>query len=129
MDELGVAGPDDSASDHRLPLAGTRISLWRRNDFVVTDPDRVLAAGRARQRELWPEDTHPVEQRIPGLISAINRLLTCDDTVPLEDEAALGLEPAGSVTEVVRVERALADHPDNEWPDDAFDRSGVIEDG
>jgi len=129
MDELGDARRDDSASDRRPPLAGTRISLWRRDDFVVTDPDRVLAAGRARQRELWPEDTSPVEQRIPDLVTAINRLLTCDDTVPLEDKAALGLEGAGRVTEVVCVERALADHPDDEWPDDAFDRSGVIEDG
>lgn len=133
MNELGHPGPDDSAAKRRLPPAGTRISLWRRDDFVVTDPDRVLAAGRARQRELWPDDTLPVERRIPDLVTAISRLLTCDDTVPLEDEAALGLVRAGSLTEVVRLEQALADQPDYEWQFDedfdAFDRSGVIKDG
>jgi len=46
----------------------------------------------------------------------------------LEDEAPLGLERAGSITKVVRVQRALTDHPSDQWPDGAFDRSGGVED-
>jgi len=60
--------------------------------------------------------------------TAITRLLTDDGTVPLEDEAPLGLERAGSITKVVRVQRALTDHPSDQWPDGAFDRSGGVED-
>jgi hypothetical protein len=40
----------------------------------------------------------------------------------------LGLVRAGSVTEVVRVQRVLAEWPDSEWPEDSFDRSGTVED-
>ncbi len=49
--------------------------------------------------------------------------------MPIEDEAALGLERAGNVTDVYLVEQTLGEYPDDGWPDDAFDRSGVVADG
>jgi hypothetical protein len=52
MAESGISKPDESAASTRdLAQSGMRISLWRRTDLIVTDPDRVLAAGRARHRE------------------------------------------------------------------------------
>jgi hypothetical protein len=105
-----------------------RISLWRRDDLIVTDPDRVLAAGRARYRETWPDDDWPVERRVPDVAGAISVLLTCEDCFPLEEEGELGLVRAGSVTEVLRVERVLGEWPDTEWPEESFDRSVTLED-
>jgi hypothetical protein len=69
-----------------------------------------------------------VERRVPDVAGAISVLLTCEDCFPLEEEGELGLVRAGSVTEVLRVERVLGEWPDTEWPEESFDRSVTLED-
>ncbi len=104
--------------------AGARVSVWSRSDFVVTDPERLVATGRARYAELWPDDrSDEVERMVPDTLSAVRELLHHEDYDALGDYGEEhGLRPAGSTTRILEVERALDDLPEDEWPhEDPFD--------
>ena len=77
--------------------AGARVLLLHQAEYAVTDPDAVLAAGRAAYRRVWPDDTE--EDAIVDVSSvgrAVYQLqhaggLSALDLVP-------GLEEVGSST-------------------------------
>ena len=57
-------------------VAGIRLSLRLRQDFTVTDPDRLLAAARDAYRELNPDaDIADAEVMVTGAADALFTLL------------------------------------------------------
>lgn len=112
------------------PPAGTRMSVWWRSDFIVLDPERLLAVGRDCYRQEWPDDRpDEVEFRVPDLVAAVEQMLHHEDLEPLRSfqEQAV-VKPVGAQTEVYLIRRSYADT----WPEgqeEAFDRANIIEDG
>jgi len=47
---------DDEDDDEPWPPPGRRLSVESRHEFVVADPEALMAAGRAAYLEVWPDD-------------------------------------------------------------------------
>ncbi|MFJ9695660.1 hypothetical protein [Kitasatospora sp. NPDC101183] len=92
-----------------LPAQGMTISVRHRQDVVVADPERLLAAARAAFRELHPDipdadvpaHVADVHDAVFALLERFGRLADGTD----------GLSPAGDRVEVVLdVDRPLQDY-------------------
>jgi hypothetical protein len=111
--QLFIAEEGDDAeaeSDDGRVLPGQGVAVRVRADFIVTDPERLLAAGRAAYRELWPEDPQrTAEQRVDGVEAAICELLHAHPAEPLTgmNLAEIGLAEAGTATAINRVDQVL----------------------
>jgi hypothetical protein len=88
-DEAWVVEDDDD--EPLVPVEGLRLSYQARYDFVVTDPDALVAYARERAAEEGAED---VLEEIQDPISAF-QLLTFIDGVGSKEYVAVGLGPAG----------------------------------
>jgi hypothetical protein len=112
---LFEASDDDSADevDVGLPPTGQRLSVQMRHDFVLEDPDRLLAAGRAAYSATWPQDQpEAAEQHVTNETTAIWELIHDQSIDEFIAEATdNGLADAGGQTVVLRVDEALADDP------------------
>jgi hypothetical protein len=117
------AETDTEQEDGRLrPPPGQGLAIRIRTDFVVTDPDRLLAAGRAAYQELWPDDPEQAaHQHVDCVEAAIGELLHRHPVVPLAgtEPTTIGLAEAGTFTAVDRVEQVL-DNMDS-FPDNPAD--------
>ena len=88
--------PDDGVIGDDPLVAGMRLSLRLRRDFVITDPDRLLAAARDVYRELTPgADVGQAQATVTGAADALFVIL----------------EHAGLLGEVV--DERLASHAPN----------------
>jgi hypothetical protein len=118
----GSAAEPEPGND-RLPLAGQGLAVRMRADFVVTDLGRLLAAGRAAYRELWPaEPEQAAQQRVDRAEAAVGELLHRHPAGPLAgmDLAGFGLAEAGTVTAVDPVAQVLDNGVFPDWPEDPF---------
>lgn len=111
------------------PPAGTRMSVWWRSDFIVLDPERLLAVGRDCWHQERPDDRpDEVEFHVPDLVAAVEQMLHHEDLEPLRSfrEQAV-VKPVGASTEVYLIRQSYADT----WPEgqeDTFDRANIIGD-
>ncbi|MFF2525201.1 hypothetical protein [Streptomyces liangshanensis] len=114
-----------------VPAAGMRVSVRIRQDVVIADPERFLAAARAAYRELSPdateetaaEDVRDVHDAVFALLGRFGGLAagSPDTTPPARAGAPTparpdglrpdGLRPAGEFTQVVLDDpRSLAEY-------------------
>ena len=82
---------EDEDDEPLVPVEGLRLSYQARYDFVVTNPDALVAYVRERAAEEGAED---VIEEIQDPISAF-QLLTFLDGVGSKEYDAVGLGPAG----------------------------------
>ena len=82
---------EDEDDEPLVPIDGLRLSYQARYDFVVTNPDALVAYVRERAAEEGAED---VIEEIQDPISAF-QLLTFLDGVGSKEYDAVGLGPAG----------------------------------
>lgn len=82
---------EDEDDEPLVPVEGLRLSYQARYDFVVTNPDALVAYVRERAAEEGAED---VIEEIQDPISAF-QLLTFLDGVGSKEYDAIGLGPAG----------------------------------
>lgn len=91
------ADDDLEEEEDVFPDAGAGVLLVHQAEYAVTDPEAVLAAGRAAYRRVWPDDTEPdAAADVTSLGRALHQLqhdggLSALGRVP-------GLEEAGSST-------------------------------
>jgi hypothetical protein len=90
-DAAWVVEGDDAADEPLVPVEGIRLSYQARYDFVVTDPDALVAYVRERAAEEGADD---VMEEIQDPVSAF-QLLTFLDGVGSKEYDAVGLGPAG----------------------------------
>jgi hypothetical protein len=90
-DAAWVVEGDDAADEPLVPVEGLRLSYQARYDFVVTDPDALVAYVRERAAEEGADD---VMEEIQDPVSAF-QLLTFLDGVGSKEYDAVGLGPAG----------------------------------
>ena len=102
----GHGDPDGAEDDGADPGAVVEVAglvrIVHRADFAVTDPEAVLAAGRAAYREVWPEDgEEDAAADVTDLGRALYQVQHAGGLAGLEDVA--GLDPLGSTTWYVDV--------------------------
>jgi hypothetical protein len=96
---------DEDVFDTDLPADALRLSYQARFDFVVTDPDALVAYVRKRAGEAGNED---VLDEIQDPVAAF-QLLTFLDGVGSKEYDAVGLSPAGGEESQQVVKYALWD--------------------
>lgn len=114
---------DDFEDGRAVPSSGQGMAIRMRADFVVTDLDRLLAAGRAAYHAVWPDDPpEAAEQRIDRAEIAIGELLHRHLPNGLAGifPTDAGLEDADSAVQVSAVDRVLAMDGLDDLPDDTF---------
>lgn len=98
-----------------VPSAGMVVSVRTRQDVVIADPERFLAAARAAYRDLTPgateeeaaEHVHDVRDAVFVLLERFGRLAADPHPAPSEGpglpapERPDGLSPAGDLTQLV----------------------------
>jgi hypothetical protein len=103
------AEEDDDLEEYEeellVPVDGMRVSYQARYDFVVTDPDALIAYARERATAEGADD---VLEEIQDPVAAF-QLLTFLDGVGSKEYDAIGLGPAGGEESQKEVEQSLWD--------------------
>lgn len=104
-------GEDEDDEDDE-PLEGEVISVVQRHDYLLTDPDAVMAAGRAAYLEVWPDDG---EDEARADVTHLGRALyQLAHAHGWDDLAADGLEILGGIVGVLTPDEPLGEEPE-EW--------------
>ncbi|HYU85608.1 MAG TPA: hypothetical protein VEK80_12465 [Kribbellaceae bacterium] len=106
-DDAAWLGDDDDEGygEELLPAEGLRLSYQARYDFVVTDPEALVAYVRRHAAEVGSDE---VLAEIEDPVSAF-QLLTFVDGLGSKDYADMGLGPAGGEESQKVVEHSLWD--------------------
>ncbi|RNL65784.1 hypothetical protein EFK50_01705 [Nocardioides marmoriginsengisoli] len=112
----------DEGDAEEWPVEG--ISVLQRHDYVVTDEDAVLAAGRQAYLQAWPEDD---EAAAAADVNHVGRALY--QVAHAEGWGSLrkvpGLAPVGGFTGVVRQDELLGPDPDD-WAAEVLDEDAEL---
>jgi hypothetical protein len=113
---------EDAEADGQWPTTG--ISVVQRRDYVVSDTDSVLAAGRAAYLRVWPDHTEAdSDADVSHLGRALYQLAHAEGWDSLA--AVEGLEPVAGIVAVVKQDEFLGPDPD-EWADEVLDEEAQV---
>ena len=106
----------EPAPDEVIEVAGL-VRIVHRADYAVTDPDAVLAAGRAAYLQVWPEDSEQdAAVDVTELGRALYQVQHAGGLTGFEDVP--GLDPLGSTTWFVDVTDE-EEPPGDPYPEDS----------
>jgi hypothetical protein len=111
LDELEPFGEDEYDEEEvveeydDLPVEGLRLSYQARYDFIVTDPEALLAYARIKAAEVGPDD---MLDEVEDPVSAF-QLLTFVDGLGSKEYGEIGLRPAGGEESQQVVKYSLLD--------------------
>ncbi|TMC63872.1 MAG: hypothetical protein E6J16_08035, partial [Chloroflexota bacterium] len=99
---------------------GEGLSMLRRDDYVVVDPERVIAEGRRSYLKVWPNDTEEDASRdVTDLSRALYQVAHAGGWDALTRLA--GLQPTAKITWVIQNAQLIRGAPEG-WPSDPFFR-------
>jgi hypothetical protein len=118
---LGLLGDDDDLADDlegevEIPFSGV-VAVLRRNDYLVTDREQLIAAGRAAYLRTWPQDEpDDAAVRVDSVGVALYEMLHAHGDLSPDEVFAQtpGIVPAASTvvfTEVSEPFDPVADDP------------------
>jgi hypothetical protein len=132
FDLTGIAGPfgvlaqpeneGESEGDGGPPMpqaaVGEGLSVLRRDDYIVVDPERVIAEGRRSYLKVWPNDTE--EDALSDVTDLGRALYQVAHAGGWDALTKLtGLQPTAKVTWVIHDVEVIRGAPEG-WPADPF---------
>jgi hypothetical protein len=113
---------NDDDDEDEGPTSG--VSVVQRRDYVVTDADAVMEAGRQAYLRVWPDDTEAAASAdVNHLGRALYQLAHADGWDNLYGTD--GLAPVGGFVAVVKQEELFGPDPD-EWSDGLVDEDAEV---
>ena len=99
---------------------GEGLSILRRDDYIVVDPERVIAEGRRSYLKVWPNDTEEdASSNGTDLGRALYQVAHAGGWDALTKLA--GLQPTAEITWVIQNVELIRGAPEG-WPSDPFFR-------
>lgn len=112
------ADDDEDDDEGEEPVIGSGLSVVTRQDFIVTDEDAALDAGRSAYRSVWPDDPPAAaDEDVTHLGRALYQYAHLNGWDKVKDMA--GVAPVGAITVVRANEELLRGDPDD-WPEEPF---------
>ncbi len=109
---------DEEDGDEEEAIVGSGLSVLSRQDFVLTDEEAALAAGRGAYQALWPEDPPTAaSEDVTHIGRALYQYAHLNGWDKVQEMP--GLVPTGAATVVHANDELLRGDPD-EWPNQPF---------
>jgi hypothetical protein len=119
-----VDDDDEDEDEHEDEGPTSGISIVQRHDYVVTDADAVMEAGRRAYLRVWPDDTEAAASAdVNHLGSALYQLAHADGWDNLR--GVDGLAPVAGFVAVVKQEELLGPDPDD-WSDGLVEEDAQV---